>query len=111
MLFSATLAGEVGELAQAYTRDPQTFESRREVENDDGVIEHDFVAVTHDGKIDTLIELLGSEDGLSLVFVRTKRGADRLAQKLAKPGVEGVAMHAALGPAPRARALARFRSR
>jgi len=31
MLFSATLDGEVGELAQAYTRDPATFESRREV--------------------------------------------------------------------------------
>ena len=46
MLFSATLDGEVGELAQAYTRDPSTFESRREVENEDGVIEHDFVAVT-----------------------------------------------------------------
>src|SRR5229473_682971 len=30
MLFSATLDGEVGELAQAYTRDPQTFESQRE---------------------------------------------------------------------------------
>src|SRR3954454_22095966 len=93
MLFSATLKGEGGELAHAYTRDPQTFESRREIENDDGVIEHDFVAVTHDGKIDTLIELLGSEDGLSLVFVRTKRGADRLAQKLTRRGVDVVAMH------------------
>src|SRR6185312_3839345 len=37
MLFSATLDGEVGELAAAYTRDPATFESRREVANDDGV--------------------------------------------------------------------------
>jgi superfamily II DNA/RNA helicase len=110
MLFSATLDGEVGELAQAYTRDPQTFESRREIENDDGVIEHDFVAVTHDGKIDTLIELLGSEDGLSLVFVRTKRGADRLAQKLARRGVDVVAMHGDMGQSQRERALERFRS-
>jgi ATP-dependent RNA helicase RhlE len=110
MLFSATLDGEVGELAHAYTREPVTFESRREVENDDGVIEHDFVAVTQDGKIDTLIELLGSEDGLSLVFVRTKRGADRLAQKLARRGVDVVAMHGDMGQSQRERALERFRS-
>src|SRR6266436_6249222 len=57
MLFSATLDGEVGELAHAYTRDPETFESQREVENDDGVIEHDFVAVTNDRNTDTLSEL------------------------------------------------------
>jgi superfamily II DNA/RNA helicase len=110
MLFSATLDGEVGELAQAYTRDPATFESRREHENEDGVIEHDFVSVTHDGKIDTLIELLGSEDGLSLVFVRTKRGADRLAQKLTRRGVDVVAMHGDMGQSQRERALERFRS-
>jgi ATP-dependent RNA helicase RhlE len=110
MLFSATLDGEVGELAHAYTEDPSRFESARNVENDDGVIEHDFVSVTPDGKIDTLVELLQAEDGLSLVFVRTKRGADRLAQKLARRGVEVVAMHGDMGQSQRERALERFRS-
>ena len=110
MLFSATLDGEVGELAQAYTRDPATFESRREIENDDGVIEHDFVSVTSDDKIDTLVELLQAEPGLSLVFVRTKRGADRLAQKLSRRGVDVVAMHGDMGQSQRERALERFRS-
>jgi ATP-dependent RNA helicase RhlE len=78
MLFSATLDGEVGELAHTYTKDPSRFEALREIRNADGVIEHDFVPVTPDGKIDTLVELLEAEEGLSLVFVRTKRGADRL---------------------------------
>ena len=110
MLFSATLDGEVGELAHAYTSDPSRFESRREVENDDGVIEHDFVPVTAEGKIDTLVELLNAEDGLSLVFVRTKRGADRLTQKLARRGVDVVAMHGDMGQRQRERALERFRS-
>src|SRR5207248_6634339 len=91
MLFSATLDGEVGELAQAYTREPARFESRREVANFDGVIEHDFVPVTAEGKIDRLVELLEVEAGLSLVFVRTKRGADRLTQKLHRRGVDVVA--------------------
>jgi ATP-dependent RNA helicase RhlE len=110
MLFSATLDGEVGELASTYTRDPSRFESRREVENADGVIEHDFVSVTADGKIDALVELLGAEDGLSLVFVRTKRGADRLAQKLKRRGVDVVAMHGDMGQSQRERALENFRS-
>jgi ATP-dependent RNA helicase RhlE len=110
MLFSATLDGEVGELAQAYTVDPSRFESRREVANDDGVIEHDFVPVTPEGKIDTLVELLEAEDGLSLVFVRTKRGADRLAHKLNRRGVKVIAMHGDMGQPQRERALEQFRS-
>jgi ATP-dependent RNA helicase RhlE len=110
MLFSATLDGEVGELARTYTRDPVWIEARRELEHADGVIEHDFVAVTADGKIDALVELLDSEEGLSLVFVRTKRGADRLAQKLLRRGVNVVAMHGDMGQSQRERALERFRS-
>jgi ATP-dependent RNA helicase RhlE len=110
MLFSATLDGEVGELARAYTNDPTRFETKREVENDDGVIEHEFVPVTAEGKIDTLVDLLQAEDGLSLVFVRTKRGADRLMHKLQRRGVEVVAMHGDMGQNQRERALERFRS-
>jgi len=109
MLFSATLDGEVGELASAYTKDAARFEYARAIEANDGVIEHDFVAVTADDKIDRLVELLDSEEGLSLVFVRTKRGADRLTQKLARRGVEVVAMHGDMAQAARERALARFR--
>jgi ATP-dependent RNA helicase RhlE len=110
MLFSATLDGEVGELASAYTQDPSRFEYARAVEANDGVIEHDFVAVTADDKIDRLIELLEAEDGLSLVFVRTKRGADRLAQKLSRRGVDVVAMHGDMAQSARERALERFRT-
>ena len=110
MLFSATLDGEVGELAHTYTKDPSRFEALREIQNADGVIEHDFVPVTPDGKIDTLVELLEAEEGLSLVFVRTKRGADRLAQKLSRRGVDVVAMHGDMGQSQRERALENFRS-
>ena len=46
-----------------------------------GEVEHTFVSVTADGKLDRLIEELEAERGLALVFVRTKRGADRLAQQ------------------------------
>jgi len=110
MLFSATLDGEVGELARAYTQDPSRFEAKREETEEDGEIAHHFVSVTPDGKLDTLIELLDAEEGLTLVFVRTKRGADRLADKLRRRGVSVVAMHGDLGQSQRERALDKFRT-
>jgi superfamily II DNA/RNA helicase len=110
MLFSATLDGEVGVLAGEYTRDPSRFEARREETHDDGEIAHHFVPVTPDGKLETLVELIDAEDGLTLVFVRTKRGADRLADKLKRRGIAVVAMHGDMGQSQRERALERFRS-
>jgi ATP-dependent RNA helicase RhlE len=108
MFFSATLDGEVGELAQAYTRLPARIEAELPSEHAPGEIEHRFVPVTADSKVATLVELLTSERGLALVFVRTKRGADRLARKLGQQGVQAVAMHGDLTQGQRQRALARF---
>ena len=75
-----------------------------------GEIEHRFVPVTADTKVSALVELLQSERGLALVFVRTKRGADRLARKLAQQGVKAAAMHGDLTQGQRQRALERFES-
>jgi ATP-dependent RNA helicase RhlE len=108
MFFSATLDGEVGELARRYTNSPSRFEGRLPDQRTPGEIEHHFVAVTADTKVETLVEHLRAADGLSLVFVRTKRGADRLAHKLLRAGVEAVAMHGDLSQRARERALERF---
>jgi superfamily II DNA/RNA helicase len=109
MFFSATLDGEAGELARAYTRSPSHIESdlpsRQPAE-----IDHHFVSVTADTKLDVLAEHLRAADGLTLVFVRTKRGADRLVQKLRRHDVAAVAMHGDLSQNARERALGRFES-
>jgi superfamily II DNA/RNA helicase len=110
MLFSATLDGEVGELARAYTTNPSRFEAELPSRHSDGAVEHGFVAVTAADKLDRLVELLGAERGLALVFVRTKRGADRLVHKLRARGVDAAAMHGDLAQGARERALERFRS-
>jgi ATP-dependent RNA helicase RhlE len=110
MLFSATLDGEVGVLARNYTRNPSRFEAELPDRHADGDVEHEFVAVTASDKLDRLVELLEAERGLALVFVRTKRGADRLAQRLRGRGVEAAAMHGDMGQGARERALERFRS-
>ncbi len=107
MFFSATLDGEVGELARAYTTSPSRFEAEFSIEGP-SEIEHHFVPVTADTKVETLVEQLRSAPGLTLVFVRTKRGADRLVQKLARRDVRAVAMHGDMSQKARERALARF---
>ena len=108
MFFSATLDGEVGELARAYTNSPARIEAALPTEHGPVEIEHRFVPVTPDTKVETLVELLSAERGLALVFVRTKRGADRLARKLGQQGVAAVAMHGDLTQGQRQRALSRF---
>jgi ATP-dependent RNA helicase RhlE len=108
MLFSATLEGEVGRIAKAYTSNPRRHEHAHSAERK-GDVEHRFVTVTHEGKVARLISELGeAERGLTLVFVRTKRGADRLVKRLASSSVRAVAMHGDKSQGQRERALANF---
>ena len=110
MFFSATLDGPVGELARDYTNSPSRFEAALAEEQEPGEIEHEFVPVTADTKVETLVKHINSSDGLTLVFVRTKRGADKLVQKLTRQNVSAVAMHGDMSQGARERALARFES-
>ncbi|HEY3921877.1 MAG TPA: DEAD/DEAH box helicase [Gaiellaceae bacterium] len=110
MLFSATLDGEVGELARSYTRNPSRFESGLPAAETGAAVEHAFVSVTAADKLDRLVGLLDEYRGHVLVFVRTKRGADRLAKKLTGHGVVAAAMHGDMTQGARERTLARFRS-
>jgi ATP-dependent RNA helicase RhlE len=110
MLFSATLDGAVARLARAYTHDPVRHEvdaERPTVED----AEHRFVPVTEQGKVDALVDLLRQDEGLALVFVRTKRGADRLVRRLEQKGVRAAAMHGDLSQQQRERALERFHAK
>jgi ATP-dependent RNA helicase RhlE len=108
MLFSATLEGEVGKIAKAYTSNPRRHEHAHSAERR-GDVEHRFVTVSHDGKVARLVSELGeAERGLTLVFVRTKRGADRLVKRLASSSVQAVAMHGDKSQGQRERALANF---
>ena len=109
MFFSATLDGAVGELARNYTNSPSRFEAEHS-EEEPGEIEHQFVSVTTDTKVETLVKHINASDGLTLVFVRTKRGADKLVQKLARHDVRAVSMHGDMSQGARERALARFES-
>jgi ATP-dependent RNA helicase RhlE len=109
LFFSATLAGPAGAQAREYTRNPTRHRHSPPVE-DSGRVEHRFVHLTHDGKLDALVSELrrGDRHGRKLVFVRTKRGADRLVRRLKAHDVHALAMHGNKSQAQRERALAQF---
>jgi superfamily II DNA/RNA helicase len=110
LFLSATLDGEVGRLAHAYTREPRHHE-HKPVGERHREIDHHFVAVEHAAKLGQLVDLLRADDvERALVFVRTKRGADRLVKRLRTQGVEAVAMHGDKSQSQREKALARFQS-
>jgi superfamily II DNA/RNA helicase len=108
LFFSATLEGEIGRVAKAYTQDARRHHLEAAPERT-AAIDHRFVAVAHEAKLDQLVdELSDATRGLALIFVRTKRGADRLAKRLDARGVASVAMHGDKSQGQRQRALANF---
>ncbi len=109
MLFSATLDGEVGRLAQRFTNDPVLHENGEAGPNIDHAT-HRFIAVEHPQKTKELIRELAADRGLALVFVRTQRGADRVAKALRQEGFSAGELHGGMSQPQRERALGRFAS-
>ncbi|MBI4260925.1 MAG: DEAD/DEAH box helicase [Actinobacteria bacterium] len=109
LFLSATLDGEVGRMAARWAPGAvlhETVDVHVLVDEAD----HRFVQVTQHGKVDALAALIAQEPGLCLVFVRTKRGADRLAHRLKAKGIPAAAMHGDMPQSSRERALKRFTS-
>ncbi len=110
LFFSATLDAAVHRVARVYASDARIHEHGHAQERRCDV-QHRFVSVTVDSKFDALVQELRAEDrGLTLVFVRTKRGADRLVKRLRTQDIEVLAMHGDKSQAQREKALARFGS-
>ena len=107
LFFSATLDGEVNRIATKYTRDAVRVEHHTP-EAEIGHIEHRFMTTRHDEKLDRLVDVLAGERELALVFVRTKRGASRLAMRLEHRGVRVAALHGDMTQSQRTRSLERF---
>jgi ATP-dependent RNA helicase RhlE len=109
LFFSATLEGAVGKVARDFTHNARSH-SHAPAEDAPADIEHRFLRVESQGaKLDQLVVSLAADGpGRSLVFVRTKRGADRLVKRLKGEGVEAVAMHGDKSQRQRENALARF---
>lgn len=110
LFFSATLDGEAGRLAQQYTRNAVLHERGPAARRPSGDVEHRFVEVEHEHRFSALVCELRRDRELTLVFVRTKRGADRLVKRLTAEHITSVALHGNKSQRQRDNALALFRS-
>jgi superfamily II DNA/RNA helicase len=106
LLFSATLDRGVGRLVKSYLTDPAVCAVAPEV-IDNGSAEHRMLVLAAGDKIQVATEIAG-RPARTLVFVRTKHGADRLARQFSRSGVAAAAIHGNLNQNQRQRALAGF---
>ncbi|MGH2910206.1 MAG: DEAD/DEAH box helicase, partial [Solirubrobacteraceae bacterium] len=110
MFFSATLDGEAGRVARSYTTDPVVHEHGPTARRAAKDVEHRFQALHGVDRLDALVDQLSAERELTLVFVRTKHGADRLVKRLSREGIDALAMHGNKSQRQRESALRRFES-
>ena len=107
LLFSATLDRGVDSLVRQYLKNPKTHS----LQNDRASVstmEH-HVLTMHPGDKDDITSQIAARNGKTILFVKTQRGADRLADKLANAGVPVGALHGGKSQAVRTRTLALFK--
>ena len=106
LLFSATLDGMVGALITRYQNDPVTHEvATREVTVAE--MEHRFLTVHEMDRVRVAARIIEASKR-TIIFSRTKWGADKLAAKLVDAGVDAAPIHGDLRQAQREKALADF---
>ncbi|GAA4361434.1 hypothetical protein GCM10023145_38120 [Angustibacter luteus] len=107
LLFSATLDGDVDKLVRGYLTDPVTH-STSDATASVTTMEHHVWLVKPAHKA-PVTAALASREGRTVVFVRTKLGADRIALQLREQGVRAAALHGGLAQGARNRTLAAFK--
>jgi superfamily II DNA/RNA helicase len=107
MLFSATLDAAIDVLVRRFLSNPATHSVNEN--SSPAEIEHHVITIDPAKKLEVLATLTGG-DKRSLVFTRTKHGAERLARQLTELGIPAAELHGNLRQGARARNLAAFSS-
>lgn len=106
LLFSATLDGEVDKLVKRYLRAPVTH-STAPPSASVATMSHHLLFLRKADKREITAQI-AARDGLTIMFVRTKHGADRLAKQLRGSGIAAGALHGGKAQNNRVRTLAAF---
>nr|WP_245773354.1 DEAD/DEAH box helicase [Pseudonocardia ammonioxydans] len=112
MLFSATMPGPIVQLSRAFLTRPTHI---RAEESDQGSIHERTRQLVYRAhamdKVELVTRVLQAKDrGLTMIFARTKRTVQRVADDLAERGFAAAAVHGDLGQGAREQALRAFRS-
>ncbi len=108
LCYSATLEGQVKEVARKYLNNPARIEIGSVLKPAENVELRTF-EVEQNNKQELLEHLLGAEQGSFLVFVRTKHGADRVARRLTRSGWSATQIHGDRSQSQRNSALRSFK--
>jgi len=108
-LFSATFAPEIKALASQFMRDPVEIQVSK-ANSVAPTVTHRVHPVDAARKRDLLLHLLENDARQTLVFGRTKHGADKLTKSLEKAGLRAAAIHGNKSQGQRTRALADFKN-
>lgn len=106
LLFSATLDGDIAVLSRDYQVNPVRHEAGS-IEPETTEARHHFWLVQRQNRVQHAADLIGNA-GRSIVFTRTRHGADRLARQLDKMGVSAVVLHGGRSQNQRTRAMKAF---
>lgn len=106
LLLSATLDGEVDRLVKRHIGDPVTFDMDPG-ETPSASLDHHVVITPQENKKETVYRL-AEGNPRSIVFTRTRRGAEALARQMNKRGITAVDLHGDLSQRARERNLAKF---
>nr|WP_221376932.1 DEAD/DEAH box helicase [Actinoplanes polyasparticus] len=112
MLFSATMPDPIVALSRRFLRHPVTIHAGHTTDSGPSPLTKQVVYRTHPlNKVEMVARILQARDrGLTMIFTRTKRAADRLAEDLDFRGFAVAAVHGDLNQGARERALRAFRS-
>jgi len=109
LLFSATMPPAIRSLAEGIQRNPKLIEVG-ERRNPAASVEQHIYPVAQEQKMELLLHIFESEEMESvIVFSRTKHGADRIAARLERQGIDAVALHSDRTQSQRMRALEGFK--
>ena len=112
MLFSATMPDPIVALSRRFLHNPVTIHAGHTTESAASPLTKQVVYRTHPlNKVEMVARILQAKDrGLTMIFTRTKRAADRVSEDLDFRGFAVAAVHGDLGQGARERALRAFRS-
>lgn len=110
LLFSATMPKEVRELSVEFMQNPVTVKTKTE-EVTASKINQELYYVDKENKLNLLLDLIDSkEKPTTLIFTRTKHGANHLAEQLEHFGIKSSVIHGNKSQSNRVKALGDFKS-
>ncbi|WP_223840024.1 DEAD/DEAH box helicase [Saccharopolyspora pogona] len=108
LLFSATLDGDVDKLVERYMTNPVVHSLAPPAASVDSMEHHQFLVSAAEKQ--AVLARIAAREGRTIMFVRTKHHADRLAKKLRAVGIRAGALHGGKAQNARTRILDEFKS-